>query len=81
MTLPKLGLSGPALNFANAVQRWCDGLASVRMQTFNTVVDLPSAALWDGRQVIVRNINGAGTPGLAFALDGAWHDMMGATIA
>lgn len=81
MTLPKLGLAGPALNFANAVQRWCDGLASVRMQVVNTVADLPNADLWSGRQVIVRDIDGAGTPGLAFALDGAWHDMTGAAIA
>lgn len=81
MTLPKLGLTGPALNFANAVQRWCDGLSSVRVQIVNTVADLPNAALWSGRQVIVRDIDGAGTPGLAFALDGAWHDMTGAAIA
>lgn len=81
MTLPKLGLTGPALNFANAVQRWGDGLSSVRVQIVNTVADLPNAALWNGRQVIVRNIDGAGTPGLAFALDGAWRDMTGATIA
>lgn len=81
MNLPKSGLSGPFLNFANAVQRALDALVSVRMTVVASVPDLPNAAQWDARAVIVRDIDGAGTKGIAFALDGAWHDMTGATIA
>jgi hypothetical protein len=81
MTLPKTGLSGPFLNFANGVQRALNALRSVPVAVYGTVSDLPKADEWQGRAVIVRDIDGAGTKGMAFALDGAWHDVTGATIA
>lgn len=75
------GLSGPFLAFANSVQAVFNQLASVRLTIFDTVSDLPNAEQWHGRQVIVRDIDGAGTMGIATALDGAWLDYTGATIA
>lgn len=81
MSLPKSGLSGPVLAFANAVQGAFDRMLSVRQATFNAVSDLPSARAWDGRTVIVRDL-GSGQWGKATSLDGAWrNDRTGATIA
>lgn len=81
MSLPKHGLSGPVLAFANVVQATFDRLLSVKQATFNTVADLPNARLWDARTVIVRDI-GSGQWGKATSLDGAWrNDRTGATIA
>ena len=75
------GLTGPVLNFANAVQAAFDKLTSVRLTVVDTVSDLPPASAWTTRQIIVRDIDGAGTKGIATALDGAWLDYTGATIA
>lgn len=81
MSLPKIGLTGPILAFANAVQSTFDRQESVRLKVVNIKTDLPSASQWQGRQVIIRDIDGAGTPGIATALDGAWIDHTGASIA
>lgn len=79
MSLPKSGLSGPFLAFANAVQATLERLSSVRLTIVNTTADLPNAQAWQGRQIIVRDM-GAGTKGIATALDGVWLDHTGATI-
>ena len=81
MSLPKSGLSGPVLNFANAAQAAFERLTSVRLTVVDAAPDLPPASAWANRQIIVRDIDGAGTKGIATALDGAWIDHMGATIA
>lgn len=81
MTLPKSGLSGPFLNFANAVQAAFERLTSVRLTVVDAVSDLPNASAWTNRQIIVRDIDGAGMAGIATSLDGAWLDHTGATIA
>lgn len=81
MNLPKSGLAGPALAFANAVQQAFERLTSVRLAVVDAVSDLPPASAWANRQIIVRDIDGAGTKGIATALDGAWIDHTGATIA
>lgn len=81
MNIPKSGLSGPVLNFANAVQSVFDRMTSVRQAIFNTTADLPNATIWEGRTVIVRNI-GSSQWGKATALAGVWrNDRTGATIA
>lgn len=81
MNLPKSGLAGPFLAFANGVQAAFNRLASVRKAIFNTTADLPNASAWEGRTVIVRDI-GAAQWGKATALDGVWrNDRTGATIA
>lgn len=80
MNLPKSGLSGPFLNFANAVQRALDALVSVRMTVVASVSDLPPASAWTNRQIIVRDIDGAGTAGIATSLDGAWIDHNGVAL-
>jgi hypothetical protein len=72
MRLPFSGLTGPALNFANAVQRAFDALTSVRMDIVADVASLPNATAWQGRKIIVRDI-GAGVEGEATALDGIWY--------
>lgn len=81
MSLPKSGLSGPVLNFANAVQATLERLSSVRLTIVNDRSELPSATLWQGRSILIRDIDGAGTKGIATALDGVWLDHTGATIA
>lgn len=81
MNLPKSGLAGPALAFANAVQRAFELLTSVRLTVVDAVPDLPPASAWANRQIIIRDIDGAGTAGIATSLDGAWLDHTGATIA
>ena len=80
MNLPKSGLAGPFLAFANGVQAALNRLSSVPMSVFNTVSDLPNAVQWQGRSVLVRDL-GAGSSGIVTALDGAWIDHTGATIA
>ncbi len=81
MSLPKSGLAGPFLAFANAVQRAFETLASVRLTIINDTSELPSASQWQGRQIIVRDLNGLGKKGTVTALDGVWIDYTGATIA
>lgn len=80
MSLPKSGLAGPALNFANAVQQAFELLTSVRLTVVDAVSDLPPASAWANRQIIVRDIDGAGTAGIATALDGAWIDHNGGAL-
>lgn len=80
MTLPKSGLTGPFLNFANAVQRALELLTSVRLTVVGSVSDLPPASAWTNRQIIVRDIDGAGTAGIATSLDGAWIDHNGGAL-
>lgn len=81
MRLAFSGLTGPVLNFANAVQAAFIALTSVRLTIINDTTELPNAEQWQGRQIIIRDIDGAGTKGIATALDGAWLDYTGATIA
>lgn len=80
MSLPKTGLAGPFLAFANAVQAVLDRLASVPLSIVNTTADLPNATAWQGRSILVRDL-GAGASGILTALDGVWIDHTGATIA
>lgn len=80
MKIPFSGLTGPVLNFANAVQSAFDGMRSVRSEIVADVASLPNATAWQGRQIIVRDIDGAGTMGTATALDGDWYDYAGATL-
>lgn len=80
MNLPKSGLAGPFLAFANGVQAAFNRLSSVPMGVFNTVSELPNAIQWQGRSVLVRDL-GAGSSGIVTALDGVWIDHTGATIA
>ncbi len=79
MKIPFSGLTGAALNFANAVQSAFDGLVSVRIRVVATVADLPNAEAWQGRPILVRDIGG-GTKGIAYALDGVWINYAGATL-
>lgn len=79
MKLALTGLAGPVLNFANQVQRAFDGLMSPPAIVVETPADLPNATANARRIFIVRSIGG--TPGLAFALDGAWRDSTGGVIA
>lgn len=81
MSLPTQGLTGPALQFANAVNRYIDTLRSPPLRIVDTVSALPPASANQGRQIIVRDIDGAGTPGVATSLDGVWIDYAGATLA
>ena len=74
------GLAGAVLNFANAVQRAFDNLSSVRLTIVADVATLPPASQWQGRQVIVRDIDGLGAMGTATALDGAWYDYAGGAL-
>lgn len=71
MKLPFSGLTGPVLNFANAVQQALDQQESVRMKIVANVAALPNATAWQGRKILVRDI-GAGVKGEATALDGVW---------
>lgn len=80
MSLPKSGLTGPALAFANAVQTTFERLTSVRLTVVDAVSDLPPASAWANRQIIVRDIDGAGAAGIATALDGAWIDYNGGAL-
>lgn len=80
MSLPKSGLVGPVLSFANAVQAALERLASVRLTVVDAVSDLPNASAWANRQIIVRDIDGAGTKGIATAIDGAWIDHNGGAL-
>lgn len=79
MKIPFSGLTGPALNFANAVNAAFDRLLSVEMKVVGTVADLPNASAWQGRAVLVRNIGG-GAKGIAYALDGVWINYAGVTL-
>ncbi len=79
MKLAFSGLTGPVLNFANAVQSAFDNLLSVRIRVVATVADLPNATQWQGRPVLVRNIGG-GAKGIAYALDGVWINYAGTTL-
>lgn len=74
------GLTGPVLNFANAVQQAFERLTSVRLTVVDSVSDLPPASAWANRQIIVRDIDGAGTKGIATAIDGAWIDHNGGAL-
>lgn len=80
VNLPKSGLAGSALAFANAVQAALERLTSVRLTVVDAVPDLPPASAWANRQIIVRDIDGAGTAGIATALDGAWIDHNGGAL-
>lgn len=80
MSLPKSGLVGPVLSFANAVQAALERLTSVRLTVVDAVSDLPNASAWANRQIIVRDIDGAGTKGIATAIDGAWIDHNGGAL-
>lgn len=80
MKIPFSGLTGPVLNFANAVQAAFDRLISVPLLIVDDVSSLLNAEAWNGRQVIVRDIDGAGTMGVATALDGAWYDNSGGAL-
>ncbi len=72
MKIPFSGLTGPVLNFANAVQRGFDQLISIPSRIVDETADLPPAASNQGRRFIIRDI-GAGVEGEATALDGTWH--------
>lgn len=80
MKIPFSGLTGPVLKFANAVQAAFDQLASVPLKIVDDVARLPNPDAWKGRQVIVRDIDGAGTMGVATALDGDWYDYSGGAL-
>lgn len=80
MKIPFSGLTGPVLNFANAVQSAFDRLISVPLLIVADVSSLLNAEAWNGRQVIVRDIDGAGTMGIATALDGDWYDNSGGAL-
>ena len=75
MKLAFSGLTGPALNFANAVQRAFDGLSSARLEIVANVASLPNAAAWRGRQIIMRD-----TKTVATAIDGAWYGPTGSAL-
>lgn len=68
------GLQGPVLQLANLVQRVIENLRSVPLTVVADVSALPNATLYQGRQLIVRDIDGLGGKGIATALDGAWYD-------
>ena len=74
-------LTGPVLAFANSVQRVLDLLVSVPLSEVGTRADLPNAAKNNRRQIIVRDIDGAGTWGIATASGGVWKSYAGVTIA
>lgn len=78
MKIPFSGLTGPGLNFANAVQKAFDDLLSVRMKVVANVAALPPATAWQGRAILVRDIGGSA--GIAYALDGVWINYAGATL-
>lgn len=80
MKIPFSGLTGPVLNFANAVQSAFDRLISVPLLIVDDVSSLLNAEAWNGRQIIVRDIDGAGTMGVATALDGDWYDYSGGAL-
>ena len=80
MKIPYTLPPGPVLNFANAVQKAFDDLASPKALVVATLADLPPAAANNPRIIIVRDIDGGGTKGLAFSLDGAWYDKDGGAL-
>lgn len=80
MSLPKSGLFGAFLNFANAVEAFLGRMRSVPLLVVDKVSDLPNASALDNRQIIVRDIDGAGTAGIATSLDGAWIDHNGGAL-
>jgi len=80
MKIPFSGLTGAVLNFANAVQAAFDRLISVPLNVVDDAASLPNPDGWKNRQVIVRDIDGAGTMGVATALDGAWYDNSGGAL-
>lgn len=71
---------GPILDFANAVQRAFDTMASPKALVVADLSSLPPAAANNPRIIIVRDIDGGGTKGLAFSLDGAWYDINGGAL-
>jgi hypothetical protein len=79
MALPFSGLTGPVLNFANAVSTAFDNLISVRIKVVANVAALPPATAWQGRPILVRDIGG-GNKGIAYALDGVWINYAGTTL-
>lgn len=66
------GLTGPVLNFANAVSSAFDKLASVPSKVVATTDALPPALPNDARRYLIRDIGG-GVKGEATSLGGEWH--------
>jgi len=71
------GLVGPVLNFANQVQRAFDGLLSIPLKQVPDVAGLPNPNSWKHRQIIVTDIDGAGTFGVATSDGTDWYDAAG----
>ena len=67
--------AGWALQLKNAVEEAFDILRSPKAQIYDAVADLPKPTVfWNGRTVLVRDIDGMGAKGSATCLDGAWYD-------
>lgn len=77
VNIPFSGLTGPVLNFANQVQRAFDGLLSVALKQVPDVASLPNPDPWKHRQIIVTDIDGAGTFGVATSDGTDWRDAAG----
>lgn len=69
------GLTGPALNLKNAVEREFDRLVSVKLTIVANVAGLPNPDQWQGRQIIMRD-----TKTVATAIDGAWYGPTGSAL-
>lgn len=77
MKLAFSGLTGPVLSFANQVQRAFDDLSSIRLKQVADVASLPNPEPWKHRQIIVTDIDGAGTFGVATSDGTTWRDAAG----
>lgn len=71
MSIATTGLTGPFLQFANAVNRALDGLRSPPCKSVATLADLPNPLTNDNRIFIVDDI-GAGMTGIAVSRGGVW---------
>lgn len=82
MSLAFSGLTGPALNFANAVQREFANLLSVPLRTVADMTELNTLNLiaWKYRPVFVLDIDGAGTRGVAISDGTNWLDYAGTAL-
>lgn len=74
------GLTGPVLNTFNSLKSTLERYTSWPNTVVADVASLPNPALYANRIVIVRDIDGVGTSGLAFALDGSWYDASGGAL-
>lgn len=80
LKIPVAGLIGPALNLKNWLEQYLGGLLSVPMAQVPDVASLPNPLPFKHRQIIVSDIDGMGTFGVATSDGTAWYDPSGSAL-